>query len=137
MAELRPLAESGYADPRGFVDAFFSLMCPGLWASIDESRKDRDRANAEIGLADLRSGSIEVASADLGEVSIPALVIAGANSHPALRSVARRLAASLPDARFVELVDCGHVTYAEQPDQFARALSAFAVEVDRRTAPAR
>jgi pimeloyl-ACP methyl ester carboxylesterase len=40
------------------------------------------------------------------------------------------------DARFVELPDYGHVTYAEQPEQFAHAVSVFAAELDRRTAAA-
>jgi 3-oxoadipate enol-lactonase len=111
-------------------------MCPGLWSTIGEGRKDRYRANADIGFTDLRSPSLAVAAADLAAVTVPALVIAGTTSHPALRSVAHRLAAALPDARFVELADCGHVTYAEQPDQFAHAVSVFAAELGRRTAAA-
>jgi pimeloyl-ACP methyl ester carboxylesterase len=67
-------------------------------------------------------------------ISVPALVIAGDASHPALRSIARRLAAGLPDARFIELADCGHVTYAEQPEAFAEVASTFAAELDRRVA---
>ena len=78
------------------------------------------------------SPSLDVTAADLAAVTVPALVIAGDTSHPALRSIAHRLAAALPDARFVELADCGHVTYAEQPDAFAHAVSVFAAELDRR-----
>ena len=59
-------------------------------------------------------------------------MIAGDTSHPALRSIAHRLAAALADARFIELADCGHVTYAEQPDAFAHAVAVFAAELDRR-----
>ena len=139
MGDLAPLVEaaseaSATGERRRFVDAFFSLMCPGLWSTIGESRKDRYRANADIGFADLRSPSLAVAAADLAAVTVPALVVAGTTSHPALRSVAHRLAAALPDARLVELTDCGHVTYAEQPDRFARAVSLFAAELDRSTA---
>jgi pimeloyl-ACP methyl ester carboxylesterase len=32
----------------------------------------------------------------------------------------------VPDAQLVELADCGHVTYAEQPDAFAAAVRRFA-----------
>ncbi|MET0910987.1 MAG: hypothetical protein ABWZ99_16085, partial [Ilumatobacteraceae bacterium] len=69
---------------------------------------------------------------DLAAATVPAVVIAGDTSHPALRSIADQLAAALPNARFIELADCGHVTYAEQPDGFAHALCVFAVELDRR-----
>jgi 3-oxoadipate enol-lactonase len=121
--------------PAAGVDAFFSLVCPGLWSTIDEERKDRYRANADIGFADLRSPSLDLTPADLSAVTTPALVLNGSTSHPSFRSVARRLAAAWPDARLVELEDSGHVTYAEQPDAFARAVSAFTAELDRR-APA-
>ena len=134
MEELGPRLEAATAaqGPRGAVDAFFSLLCPGLWSMLDETRKDRYRANADIGLTDLQSPSLDVAADDLAAVTIPTLVLAGDTSHPSLRSVAHRLAAALPDARFVEFDNCGHVTYAEQPDAFATAVSVFAAELDRR-----
>jgi 3-oxoadipate enol-lactonase len=116
------------------VDAFFTLMCPGLWAILDDTGKGRYRANAAIGFADLRSPPLDVTPADLRAITIPVLVIAGYDSHPVLRSVARLLAIALPDARLVELPHCGHVTYAEQPGAFAHAVSIFAGELDRRTA---
>ncbi len=130
--DLRPIVEQADAgDLRAAVDAFFSLMCPGLWSILDESRKDRYRQNAEIGFTDLRSPSLAITPADLAAVTVPALIIAGDRSHQALRSVARRLAGGLPDARFVELAGSGHVTYAEQPEAFAHAVSVFAAELDR------
>jgi 3-oxoadipate enol-lactonase len=135
MEDLRPRLEAAMAagGPAAAVDAFFALMCPGLWSIIDEHRKDRYRANADIGFTDLRSPTLDVTPADLSTVTTPALVIAGDSSHSALRSVAHRLAAGLPDARFLELRDCGHVTYAEQPDAFAQAVSTFATELAWRT----
>lgn len=136
MRELTPRLEEALTagGPAAAVDAFFSLLCPGLWAIIDDARKDRYRANADAGFADLESPSLDVTADDLGEVTVPALVIAGSTSHPSLRSVARRLAAALPDARFVELEASGHVTYAEQPEAFANAVAVFAAELDRRAA---
>ena len=122
--------------PRAAVDAFFSLICPGLWSRIDDDRKDRYRDNADIGFTDLRSPSLDVAPADLAAVAVPALVIAGSDQPPVAAAIAHRLAAALPDARLVELDDCGHVTYAEQPDAFAHAVSMFAAELDRRPATA-
>jgi pimeloyl-ACP methyl ester carboxylesterase len=112
------------------VDAFFSLVCPGLWSGIDEAAKSRYRANAEIGLTDLRSPSLDVTPAELAAISLPVLLIGGDASHPAFRDITHRLAEALPDARLVELERCGHVTYHEQPDAFARAVSCFIGEVD-------
>ncbi len=72
----------------------------------------------------------------VGTVALPALLLFGGPSHPSIRSVAHRLAAALPDARFVELEGSGHVTYAERPDEFENAVRAFAAELDRRTTSA-
>lgn len=137
MGELTPSLEEAMTagGPPAAVDAFFSFVCPGLWSIIDEGRKDRYRANADIGFTDMRAPSLDATAADLAAVTAPALVLAGDRSHPSLRAVAHRLAAALPDARFVELGDCGHVTYAEQPDAFGSAVSVFATEVRRRSAP--
>lgn len=133
LCELGPRLEHAMTagGPASAVDAFFSFVCPGLWSIIDEERRDRYRANADIGFTDLRSPSLDATTADLATVTTPALVLAGDRSHPTMRALAHRLAAALPDARFVELEACGHVTYAEQPDAFARAVSAFASEMGR------
>lgn len=134
-SELIPRVEQASVTdgPRAAVDAFFSFACPGLWLIIDDTRKDRYRANAEIGFTDLRSQSLDVTAEDLVAVTVPTLVVAGSESHRSLRSIAHQLAAALPDARFVELESSGHVTYAERPDEFANAVSVFAAELDQRT----
>jgi 3-oxoadipate enol-lactonase len=119
--------------PVAAVDAFLSFVCPGLWSIIDEGRKDRYRANADIGFTDVRSPALDATAADLASVTTPALVLAGDRSHPSLRALAHQLAAAMPDTRVVELEECGHVTYAEQPGAFARAVSVFAAEISRRT----
>jgi 3-oxoadipate enol-lactonase len=113
--------------PEAAVDAFFDALCPGLWAIIDEPRKDRYRDNADMLFADLSMPSYQITQAEVASIKVPTLVVAGAHSHPALRSAAANLASWLADARFLEL-DCGHVTYAEQPVDFARAVAAFAAE---------
>ncbi len=114
--------------PRAAVDAFFEMLCPGLWSRIDEPVKDRYRDNAPMLFGDLGQPAYEITPDDIGRIEVPVLVVAGTRSHPALHEAAHNLAQYLPDARYLEL-DCGHVTYAEQPEKFARAVAAFASEV--------
>ena len=139
MTELVPRLEQATAagGPRAGVDAFFSLICPGLWS--------RHRRGPQGPLPRQRRHRLHRPALPVprgldrrpAAVTLPVLVMAGDSSHPSLRSVAHRLAAALPDARLVELADCGHVTYAEQPDAFADAVSMFAAELDaRRTSAA-
>jgi len=137
MAEIGAVVGPAAASegPRGAVDAFFALVCPGLWSALDEATKDRYRANAHMMLAEFGGPRYHLSVEDLSAVAVPALVITGAESHPALRSIARILACGLPDARFVELHGSGHVTYAERPDEFARAVVAFSTELHPQPLP--
>lgn len=128
MGEIGPRVEQALSagGPAAAIDAFLSHVCPGLWSILDEEGKDRYRANAEIGLTDLRAPSVDITAEDLAGLTLPALVVTGERSHPSHLSVAHRLVAAWPEARLVELEQSGHVTYAERPDDFARALAAFA-----------
>ena len=129
-AVVRPAAETG--GPRAAVDAFFPLVCPGLWSRLDETAKDRYRANGPMLLAEFAGPPYQLGIRDAAGIAVPCLVIAGTESHPALRAIAATLVRALPDARFIELAGSGHVTYVERPDQFARATAAFATEVTSR-----
>lgn len=126
-AAVRPAAETG--GPPAAVDAFFPLVCPGLWSRLDEAAKDRYRANGPMMLAEFAGPPYQLGLKDVTGIAPPCLVIAGTESHPALRAIATTLARALPGARFVELAGSGHVTYAERPDEFARAVAAFATKV--------
>jgi pimeloyl-ACP methyl ester carboxylesterase len=126
-AVVRPAAEAD--GPPAAVDAFFRLVCPGLWSGLDETGKNRYRANGPMMLAELAGPPYQLGPGDASGIALPCLVIGGTESHPALRAIAATLARALPDARFIELAGSGHVTYAERPDEFARAVTAFASEV--------
>lgn len=89
-AQLKQIGQQAATEDgqRTAVDAFFTLMCPGLWVNLDDTGKDRYRTNADIGFTDLRSPPLQVTPADLSAVTVPVLVITGESSQPALRSVA-------------------------------------------------
>jgi len=121
---VQPAVAAG--GPRAAVDAFFTLVCPGLWAALDEIGKDRYRANAAMMLAEFAGPRYELRPDDLPLIGVPALVLAGTVTHPALRRIAEVLADGLPAARFAEITGAGHVTYAERPDAFAHEVEQFA-----------
>lgn len=124
---VQPRLDAG--DLRGAVDAFFEVVCPGLWRLLDDTGKEPYRASGPMLVADLGQPSYVVTPDDLATVRLPVLGVLGTDSNPFLQSTPRVIAASVPSAGLVELSDCGHVTYAEQPDAFAAAVRDFARRV--------
>jgi pimeloyl-ACP methyl ester carboxylesterase len=121
---VKPHLEAGnFADA---VDAFFALVCPGLWNRLDEAEKKPYRDSGPMLAADLGQPPFVVTADDLAAVRLPVLAIAGLDSDPFLRGTPRVIASAVPDAELVEFPNCGHVTYAEQPDAFAAAVRSFA-----------
>ena len=131
MADIRaavgPAVQAGGA--RAAVDAFFPLICPGLWSRLDEAGRDRFRANGHMMLAEFAAPPYVLTDDDVTGIDLPAVVISGTTSHPAMRAIATTLARDLPRGRLLELADCGHVTYVERPDEFASAVRTFAAGV--------
>jgi 3-oxoadipate enol-lactonase len=133
VAEVQPRLDAG--DLPGAVDAFFRIVCPGLWHLLDETDKEPYRLSGPMLVADLSQPPFVVTPDDLAAVRLPVLGILGLDSDPFLQSTPRVIAASVPSAQLVELPNCGHVTYAEQPDAFAAAGRAFAHRVFRPERP--
>lgn len=126
---VQPRLDAG--DLRGAVDAFFEVVCPGLWRLLDDTDKEPYRQSGPMLVADLGQPSFVVTPDDLAAVRLPVLGVLGLDSDPFLQSTPRVIAASVPSAQLVELPECGHVTYAEQPDAFAAAVRAFARQAFR------
>ncbi len=58
-------------------------------------------------------------------VTMPVLVIAGRHDGAAISAGLRPLAEKLPHARFVEYENSGHFVYLDEPDRFAKEVTAF------------
>lgn len=130
LRQIQPAVESAIATggPRAAVDAFFKIVCPGLWRELPEARRDVPyRANAAELIGDLSMPAYQITRADLEQIRRPCLIMRGSESAPILRAVAGVLADGIPGARLVELLGSGHVTYAEQPAEFAAAVESFAL----------
>ena len=133
LREIKPRVERAMASgPRAAVDAFFSYVCPGLWSTLDDARKEPYRANHVELMGDLQMPLYQIGVRDLEQIAVPTLVLRGDSSLPVFRTVAGVLAAHIHSAELVELANSGHVTYAEQPEAFARAVRSFAQRIGAR-----
>lgn len=132
VGQIKPAVEAAVArgGPRAAVDAFFEIVCPGLWRALPEERRDVPyRANAAELVGDLGMPPYQISAADLAQLRVPCLMMRGSESDPTLRAIAGILAEGIPGARLVELEGAGHVTYFEKPAEFAAAVSSFAAQV--------
>lgn len=130
FAEVKPAVEQAMASggPRAGVDAFFEVACPGLWRQLpDERREAPYRANAAELLGDLTLPPYQITPVDLRQIRVPTLVIRGDQTAPFFFSITDTLTQNIPGAQLVEIHGSGHVTYAEQPEQFAAAVESFAM----------
>ncbi len=115
-----------------FVDRWEALP---LWASQErlpaavsiELRRQRLR-NRPAGLANSLRGAGAGQDASvlsrLGELQIPALLIAGALDQKYV-ALARDMTHTLPRARIYVVPDAGHATHLEQPEAFDQAVGEF------------
>lgn len=63
--------------------------------------------------------------AQLPEIRVPTLLVAGSDDRTAPASVMERMAAKIPAAEFVMLAGCGHLGPMDQPEEFNEALREF------------
>ncbi|MFF8607463.1 alpha/beta fold hydrolase [Streptomyces sp. NPDC015346] len=77
-----------------------------------------------------------VGAAELAAIALPTLVVSGAHDVADFREIATRLAALLPDARYLDLNRAGHLPALERPEGTSRLLLEFLSMAGDRSAAA-
>lgn len=128
-AVLREFGRSLEEDRAGTLARFVAALAKGdararrfVDVLQQASRRSAPDAVLAAGLAILAGADLR---RELMGVGQPALVLHGARDRIVPRAAGRRLAAALPDARFLLLRPCGHAPFLSQPERVARALRAF------------
>lgn len=68
----------------------------------------------------------------LTEIDVPVIVVVGKEDRVTPTEGQRELASRVPNARFVEITDAGHMLTMEQADQFNQEMLSFLKQVDGR-----
>ncbi|SRR6266496_2707950 len=76
---------------------------------------DRCSSRTPAILAEFRGPWLERTAADLAQIDVPTLLVAGEESPPAFRRVTERMAAAIPNSR-TGLVGGGHFVDPGEPD---------------------
>jgi proline iminopeptidase len=111
-------------DPDAYRQRAFELSVAGYFAHAESATNLTPfRVTGRVQQSTWASVDGELLLAALPGVQFPALVVHG-DCDPIPLESARATAHAL-DASFVELADCGHVPYVEQPDALFTALTSF------------
>ena len=94
---------------------------PAFLARLDAGRRQNDPAHLAASLRGLGAGATPPFWHELGRVTAPALLLAGAEDTRYV-DLARRLAGCLPRATVAIVPDAGHAAHLEQPEAGARLL---------------
>lgn len=128
-AAARERACMAAGDWAGAAEAFLGRWgAPGGLAALPEA----SRAAMVAGMPFVRRSEADIADPatarprpeDLGRIIAPTLVMAGADSPPAVAAIGAALAARIPGARRVVLPGLGHMGPITRPDAVADALRA-------------
>lgn len=84
----------------------------------------------ELGRAVFSQGLMRYQFDGAARIKAPVLVIGGSSDYAAGPRAQRRLAEMLPRGRFLEYVEQGHWMFLEDPNRFARDVSAFLNSVE-------
>jgi 3-oxoadipate enol-lactonase len=133
--------ESATAIELGQVDAFLDGMLPRLThpdapeevaATVRRIARRQDPTAIATALRAL--GNREDRSRQLAEMTMPALVMHGADDAPIPPEAAERMAGALPDARLVVMRRTGHLAPIERPDEFLQHARELLRRVDAKWA---
>lgn len=114
----------GAVTPLMFGPAF--RADPAGAAVIQEwERRLRRSRRAGISKAVLGIAARPAVEDEIARITVPTLVIVGADDTPTPPDKARRIAESIPGARLEVVADCGHSSTLEQPEVVTGLLRAF------------
>ncbi|MFC9327311.1 alpha/beta fold hydrolase [Kitasatospora sp. NPDC057015] len=129
LVEGEPIRDVSALDPRGIAEHAFHD--PGRFAVDPASLTRAQVAVQQANAATLRDLAGDPYMHDpgllarLGALRVPTLVLWGAADRIVTPHYGRRLAAAIPDARFVLLAEAGHLPQIERPDATFDAIDAF------------
>ncbi|HSP09838.1 MAG TPA: 2-succinyl-6-hydroxy-2,4-cyclohexadiene-1-carboxylate synthase [Candidatus Dormibacteraeota bacterium] len=103
--------------------AGFERRGPSFVAQVRAQRLENHVAGLACSLRGMGAGVMEPVWDELASLKVPCTFVAGQLDHGYVAS-ARRLAATVPSARFEIVQRTGHSVHQERPDAFAKVLAA-------------
>jgi esterase len=112
---IRAVEEAAATDPSTIAEAMFrSVLGDAQWESLPPEYREMFANNSPAVLAEVRGPRLEVSSAELARIRVPALLVAGESSLPEFRRINAQLAAAIPETRSIT-VGGGHLIAPHEP----------------------
>jgi pimeloyl-ACP methyl ester carboxylesterase len=126
FVELESAGAAG-ADPEEWLDEWLGLIDPKMAEALAPGPRAREILERALPhqLAEESAASYRPDIGRLAALGIPALVVNGADSEPALHAVGQALAGALPGSRHVLIPGAGHQVHAEARGLFNEVLLGF------------
>ncbi len=122
--ELR--ARNGLGDDRRLFDLQTIFVDSALARRLDSVNTARHVVYGwEVNRAVMAAGLDRYRFTRFEALTMPALVIAGKHDGASIPAGLRPLSEKLPHAEYVEFENSGHFVYLDEPDRFARVVTAF------------
>ena len=96
---------------------------PAVVEQLDAARRQKDPAHLAAQLRNMGAGAIEPFWNQLARITVPTLLVAGAEDERYV-AFARRMHASIPDSVIAFVPGAGHAAHLERPDAVAALLAA-------------
>jgi len=111
----------------GFVNNVFSERSLRENRGAVELIKSSIRRNVESSICAtlLALASRTDTTASLASISVPSLVIRGAKDAITTKAQASTLVENIPNARYIEIPECGHLPNLEDPETFNRLMNEY------------
>lgn len=138
MLALNPMVPSMFAASAGTTAAVRSLIT-STGSTLDDTgialyrAAISDAEHVEGALTMMAQWDLEGLQANLPEITVPTLLIAGENDKAVPPETSTRAAEKLADATVMQLPRLGHLAHEEAPEQIARIIAEF---VSRQTGSA-
>jgi pimeloyl-ACP methyl ester carboxylesterase len=107
----------------------FSLARENRPKLFDPLKKSMSQANVDVLFGDLSACNKLDLTNDIGRISIPVLVLCGADDKMTPVDFSRQIAASINGAKLGEIAGAGHMVMLEQPELFNAAVVKFTVSI--------
>lgn len=124
VAQASGRIEAGDLDGglRAFIDG---IGGPGTWDALPPADRQMREDNAYTLLAQVDEGRQPYTKAQAEALSVPTLLVGGADTPGMLPLIVRAMAAHVPNAQMVIIPDAGHNMFRQQPTAFCEAVLPF------------